>query len=66
MSSASSGQVAPSARVHRASALPVPEAGVRGASFDDLRGFVVLLVMLHQSVLVYMVRGRRPQILICL
>jgi peptidoglycan/LPS O-acetylase OafA/YrhL len=34
---------------------PLSEARARDASFDYLRGFVVLLVLLHHSVLAYMV-----------
>jgi hypothetical protein len=34
---------------------PLPEAGARDASFDYLRAFIVLLVLLHHSVLGYMV-----------
>lgn len=34
-------------------ARPAPEANVRDASFDYLRAFIVLLVLLHHSVLAY-------------
>src|SRR5215471_15440771 len=36
-------------------AIPLAEASARDASFDYLRSFVVLLVLLHHSVLAYAV-----------
>jgi hypothetical protein len=43
------------ASIHTGLAKPVPDAGARDASFDYLRAFIVLLVLLHHSVLAYAV-----------
>lgn len=45
----------PSRALDAGRAGPRPEAGARDAGFDYLRGFVVLLVLLHHSVLAYAV-----------
>jgi peptidoglycan/LPS O-acetylase OafA/YrhL len=41
--------------IHTGKANPLPAAGAREASFDYLRAFIVLLVLLHHSVLAYAV-----------
>jgi hypothetical protein len=41
--------------IHTGRANPLPAAGAREASFDYLRAFIVLLVLLHHSVLAYAV-----------
>jgi peptidoglycan/LPS O-acetylase OafA/YrhL len=43
------------ARIHMGEANPLPVASARDASFDYLRAFIVLLVVLHHSVLAYAV-----------
>ncbi|HLZ06564.1 MAG TPA: acyltransferase [Bradyrhizobium sp.] len=43
------------ARIETAKANPLPLPGARDASFDYLRTFIVLLVLLHHSVLAYAV-----------
>jgi peptidoglycan/LPS O-acetylase OafA/YrhL len=43
------------ARILAGKANPLPAAGVRDASLDYLRAFIVLLVLLHHSVLAYAV-----------
>ncbi|WP_158814127.1 acyltransferase [Methylocapsa sp. S129] len=43
------------APIHAGMADPLPDASVRDARFDYLRGFIVLLVLLHHSVLAYAV-----------
>ncbi len=43
------------ARPHAGKAIPLPAASARDPSFDYLRAFIVLLVLLHHSVLAYAV-----------
>jgi peptidoglycan/LPS O-acetylase OafA/YrhL len=43
------------APIHTGTANPIADAGARDASFDYLRAFIVLLVLLHHSVLAYAV-----------
>ena len=43
------------ALIYTGKAIPRPEARTRDASFDYLRAFITLLVLLHHSVLAYMV-----------
>jgi peptidoglycan/LPS O-acetylase OafA/YrhL len=43
------------APIHAGMANPLPDASARDASFDYLRAFIVLLVLLHHSVLAYAV-----------
>ena len=42
-------------RIHMNKPIPLSEASTRDASFDYLRAFIVLLVLLHHSVLAYAV-----------